>query len=266
LTCVEETGAGKVSVSEGADGADGRETRVAISGGGSGMVVKAHGAAEVERRVVDRMRSDRATAWAGGNMAVCLRAAREIAGVRRAARAAPTSGFSSSNEAAKPEQEAPKPAAVPAPGPVAPVVQQFFDLRPLDPPPFVPPPLAPELQPPAPRAPCLACPPPPILTAPVALASVAMLPLTLAVIEHARWQSRAAAFDANPFCNAAATGRGGLVCQQLYDDGTAARSLAITGYVTAGLLLGTAAAVWLVERHRIACAVGGRRAGCAVAF
>jgi hypothetical protein len=94
----------------------------------------------------------------------------------------------------------------------------------------------------------------------LSIAGLAVGALALGVIEHLSWQSKVGSFDDMAGCDPAAPSRGGSACQQLYDDGQRAKTIAFVGYGLSAGLAATAAILYFTQPAReppkMACASG----------
>jgi hypothetical protein len=105
----------------------------------------------------------------------------------------------------------------------------------------------------------------------LAIAGFAVGALALGVVEHLSWQNKVGSFDDMVGCDPAAPARGGGGCQQLYDDGQRAKTIAFVGYGLSAGLAATAAILYFTRPERrpastgtMACASGPAPGGGAV--
>jgi hypothetical protein len=102
------------------------------------------------------------------------------------------------------------------------------------------------------------------------IAGLAVGALALGVVEHLSWQSKVGSFGDTVGCDPAAPARGGGVCQQLYDDGQRAKTIAFVGYGLSAGLAATAAILYFTQpahqpaKTAMACASGPAPGGSAV--
>jgi hypothetical protein len=92
-------------------------------------------------------------------------------------------------------------------------------------------------------------------------AGLALVTLTLGIVEHGTWQNKVSSFEKRMGCDPSLEQRGAAGCGQLYDDGRRAKTFAFVGYgLTAGLVA-TAAIVYFTDPgsdaapKKVACAV-----------
>jgi hypothetical protein len=105
-------------------------------------------------------------------------------------------------------------------------------------------------------------------------AGLALVTLTLGIVEHVTWQNKVSSFENKAGCDPSLDQRGAMGCGQLYDDGKRAKAFAFVGYgLTAGLVA-TAAIVYFTdpgseaEPKKVACAASLTlpNVGCVLRF
>jgi hypothetical protein len=94
-----------------------------------------------------------------------------------------------------------------------------------------------------------------------ATVGLALAFLGAGIVEHMIWQNRVSSFGEMPTCDNGLAGRGGAACQQAYDEGQRARTLAFVGY---GLAIGFAATAAIVYFNNPPASGGARNVACAL--
>jgi hypothetical protein len=108
----------------------------------------------------------------------------------------------------------------------------------------------------------------------IGLGGLAGAMAALGVIHQVAWQDRVSSFDSMRACGSSQPERGGSTCNQLYDEGTRAKLVAVVSYGLAGALGATAVIVHMTapsrgrEARKVACAVSplAPGIGCTLRF